>query len=102
MKLTKIYTRGGDEGQTSLGDGRRISKTHARIRAIGAIDDVNAAIGVTQAGSPNMVLAKVQQELFDLGADICVPEEGESKKEALRMTAEEVGALETEIDRNKL
>src|SRR5688500_20367140 len=77
VRLTKIYTRGGDAGQTSLGDGARVSKLDARIAAFGTVDEVNAALGVVLAGDcPDDlrdVLARVQNELFDVGADLSGP-----------------------------
>jgi cob(I)alamin adenosyltransferase len=100
VRLTKIYTRGGDAGETSLGDGSRVSKLDARIRAYGAVDELNATIGVVVAGecpeSIRSVLARVQNELFDLGADLSVPLEHEGR---LRVTQDLVDALETECDR---
>ena len=77
VRLTKIYTRGGDAGETSLGDGSRVSKLDERIAAYGAVDDLNAALGVVLAGECpeplREVLGRVQNELFDLGADLSVP-----------------------------
>jgi cob(I)alamin adenosyltransferase len=77
VRLTKIYTRGGDTGETSLGDGSRVSKLDGRIEAFGAVDELNAALGLVLAGDlPDElrgVIARVQNELFDLGADLSVP-----------------------------
>ena len=77
VRLTKIYTRGGDAGQTSLGDGSRVSKLDARIAAYGTVDELNAVVGVVVAGECPApigdVLLRVQNELFDLGADLSVP-----------------------------
>jgi len=99
VRLTKIYTRGGDEGETSLGDGSRVSKLDARIAASGTVDELNAAVGVVQAGDCpepiREVLARVQNELFDLGADLSVPMEREGR---LRVTQEQVDALERDCD----
>ncbi|HLG08800.1 MAG TPA: cob(I)yrinic acid a,c-diamide adenosyltransferase [Gaiellaceae bacterium] len=99
VRLTKIYTRGGDEGETSLGDGSRVSKLDARIAAFGTVDELNAAVGVVQAGDCpepiREVLARVQNELFDLGADLSVPMEREGR---LRVTQEQVDALERDCD----
>jgi cob(I)alamin adenosyltransferase len=77
-RLSKIYTRTGDQGTTGLGDGTRVAKTHARIQAHGAIDEANSAIGVVIAvpGIPDVVrelLVKIQHELFDLGSELAVP-----------------------------
>jgi cob(I)alamin adenosyltransferase len=100
VRLTKIYTRGGDEGLTSLGDGKRVSKLDARIAAFGAVDEVNSAVGVVLAGAcPNElreVLERVQNELFDLGADLSVPVEHEAR---LRVTQAQIDALERDCDR---
>ena len=100
VRLTKIYTRGGDAGETSLGDGARVSKLDARIAAFGAVDEVNAALGVLLAGEcPDElreVLERVQNELFDLGADLSVPIEHEAR---LRVTQAQVDALERDCDR---
>jgi cob(I)alamin adenosyltransferase len=101
VRLTKIYTRGGDAGETSLGDGSRVSKLDPRIAAFGAADEVNAALGLVLAadGCPPdiaVVLERVQNELFDLGADLSVPVEHEGR---LRVTQEHVGGLERDCDR---
>ena len=100
VRLTKIYTRGGDEGQTSLGDGARVSKLDARIAAFGTADEVNAALGIVLAGDcPDElreVLERVQNELFDVGADLSVPMEHEAR---LRVTQQQVDALERDCDR---
>jgi cob(I)alamin adenosyltransferase len=90
VRLTRIYTRGGDKGQTSLGDGSRVSKLDPRVAAMGDVDELNSLIG--WAGG----LDRVQNELFDLGADLSVPwVDGD---ERLRITEEAVDRLETEID----
>jgi cob(I)alamin adenosyltransferase len=100
VRLTKIYTRGGDAGETSLGDGSRVPKLDARIAAYGAVDELNAALGVVLAGDceeeTRVALARVQNELFDLGADLSVPFELERR---LRTTQEQVDALEADCDR---
>src|SRR6476619_6831890 len=100
VRLTKIYTRGGDAGETSLGDGSRVPKLDARIAAYGTVDELNAAVGVVVAGGcPDTireVLVRVQNELFDLGADLSVPIEHEAR---LRVTQEQVDRLEDECDR---
>jgi cob(I)alamin adenosyltransferase len=100
VRLTKIYTRGGDAGETSLGDGSRVSKLDARIAAYGTVDELNAAIGLALAGisSPSArdVLLRVQNELFDLGADLSVPTAREGR---LRVTQEQVDRLEADCDR---
>ena len=100
VRLTKIYTRGGDAGQTSLGDGTRISKLDLRIEAYGTVDELNAAVGLVLATDcPDAIrglLARVQNELFDLGADLSVPLENEAR---LRVTQEQVDELERDCDR---
>jgi cob(I)alamin adenosyltransferase len=77
VRLTRIYTRGGDQGETSLGDGSRVSKLDCRIGAFGTVDELNSAIGVVLAGDvPDVmreVLTRIQNELFDVGADLSVP-----------------------------
>jgi cob(I)alamin adenosyltransferase len=100
VRLTKIYTRGGDRGETSLGDGSRASKLDPRIGAYGAVDELNSLLGVALAGqlpaAIRAVLERVQNELFDVGADLSVPWEGEDDK--LRTTQEQVDALEADCD----
>ena len=100
VRLTKIYTRGGDAGETSLGDGSRASKLDARIAAYGTVDELNAAVGVVVAGgcpeTIREVLVRLQNELFDLGADLSVPIENAAR---LRVTQEQVDRLEDECDR---
>ena len=77
VRLTRIYTRGGDEGETSLGDGSRVSKLDCRIGAFGTVDELNAALGVVLAGElpddSRAPLTRIQNELFDVGADLSVP-----------------------------
>jgi cob(I)alamin adenosyltransferase len=90
VRLTRIYTRGGDKGKTSLGDGSRVSKLDPRVAAMGEVDELNSLLGV--AGG----LDRIQNELFDLGADLSVPfVEGD---ERLRVTDKAVSRLEEEID----
>ena len=100
VRLTKIYTRGGDTGETSLGDGSRVSKLDGRIEAFGAVDELNAALGVVLAGDlPDelrAVIARVQNELFDLGADLSVPAGVEGR---LRVEQSMVDRLEQDCDR---
>jgi cob(I)alamin adenosyltransferase len=105
VKLTRIYTRGGDKGQTSLGDGSRVAKQSPRVEAFGTVDEANAAIGLARLhvdGEADAMLARVQNDLFDLGADLCTPEEGrraaDKSRGALRIVASQVKRLETEID----
>lgn len=101
VKLTKIYTRGGDSGQTSLGDGARVSKTNLRVVAYGEVDEVNSVIGVARlstTGEADDMLSKIQNDLFDLGADLCTPEQVEPKYPPLRVIQDQVDRLENEID----
>jgi len=99
VRLTKIYTRGGDAGETSLGDGSRASKLDPRIAAYGAVDELNAAVGVVLAAecpaAIRAVLERVQNELFDLGADLSVPAGLEGR---LRVTQAQIDALERDCD----
>ncbi|HEX2059320.1 MAG TPA: ATP:cob(I)alamin adenosyltransferase, partial [Thermoanaerobaculia bacterium] len=84
VRLTKIYTRGGDRGETSLGDGSRVSKLDPRIAAYGDVDELNSLLGVVLAGELHgqmrEVLERVQNELFDLGADLSIPWAGDDGK----------------------
>jgi cob(I)alamin adenosyltransferase len=102
VKLTRIYTRGGDKGKTSLGDGARVAKQSLRVEAFGTVDEANAALGLARlhtAGDEDAMLARIQNDLFDLGADLCTPESGRRAAGALRIVAAQVKRLETEIDR---
>lgn len=94
VKLDKIYTRGGDRGETGLGDGSRVSKAGLRIAAIGAVDETNSAIGVARLHGSDAMLARLQNDLFDLGADLCTPDEAGG----LRISDTQVARLEREID----
>ncbi|MEZ6195505.1 MAG: cob(I)yrinic acid a,c-diamide adenosyltransferase [Planctomycetota bacterium] len=101
--LSKIYTRTGDDGTTALGDGSRVPKTHPRIAAYGTVDELGAVIGVAVAAGVEEgmadILRRVQNDLFDLGADLCVPRgEAEGEGERLRVKASQVARLESEID----
>ncbi len=100
VRLTRIYTRGGDEGETSLGDGSRVSKLDARIAAFGTTDELNSVLGLVLAGDcPEPLrapLERIQNELFDVGADLCVPLEVEGR---LRVAQSMVDDLEALCDR---
>jgi len=113
VKLTRIYTRGGDKGDTSLGDGSRVAKHDPRVEAYGTVDEANAAVGLARLhaeGEAEAMLARIQNDLFDLGADLCRPEEEESdrkgpekkanakKAASLRIVEAQVARLEREID----
>jgi len=102
VKLTRIYTRGGDRGETSLGDGGRVAKHDLRIAAYGTVDELNAAVGLARLhveGEADEALGRIQNDLFDLGADLCTPERENPKRPPLRVAETQVGRLETEIDR---
>lgn len=102
--LNKIYTRGGDGGQTALGDGTRVDKHSARVTAYGTVDELNATLGLARLHTEGILdqqLATIQNDLFDLGADLCRPDmdkDGEAEYPPLRMVAAQVDRLETEID----
>jgi len=102
VRLTRIYTRGGDKGKTSLGDGSRVAKQSLRVAAFGTVDEANAAIGLARlhvSGDEDAMLGRIQNDLFDLGADLCTPEGGARAAGALRIAAAQVKRLEGEIDR---
>lgn len=105
VKLNKIYTKTGDAGTTGLGTGERVSKDAARIAAYGTVDETNAAIGMVRiylgGGHQGLdsKLERIQNDLFDLGADLCVPDRGEPLPyEPLRMSQAQVDRIEAEID----
>lgn len=107
VELNRIYTRGGDAGQTSLGSGNRVAKHDLRVAAYGTVDETNGALGLARlhtADDPetDAMLARIQNDLFDLGADLCTPE-GDARSArkaegALRIVPEQVDRLEREID----
>jgi|SRR5690625_1272670 len=102
VQLTRIYTRGGDKGKTSLSDGTRVVKHDARVAAYGEIDEANAVIGLARQhtdGEIDTLLAQVQNDLFDLGADLATPDKEAPKFPPLRIQASQVTALEEAIDR---
>jgi cob(I)alamin adenosyltransferase len=103
--LNRIYTKTGDAGTTALGSGERVPKTSPRIAAYGTVDETNAQIGMVRVhlagANPDVdaMLLRIQNDLFDLGADLCVPDRGEKLPyEPLRMSDAQVKRLETEID----
>lgn len=101
VTLTKIYTRGGDKGQTSLGSGERVAKHDLRVAAYGTVDETNSVIGIARlhsSGEADDMLGRIQNDLFDLGADLCTPEGDERRNGALRVTDPQVERLEQEID----
>jgi cob(I)alamin adenosyltransferase len=104
VRLTRIYTRTGDKGDTGLATGERVRKTHARVEAYGAVDETNACLGIVRLHTKSdaeldPILARIQNELFDLGADLATPERGLPEGAvALRITEDQVKRLEREID----
>ena len=101
VTLNRIYTKTGDKGETALGDGTRLSKHSLRIQAFGTVDETNATIGLARLhteGAVDAMLARVQNDLFDLGADLCVPETAKRAEGRLRIADAQVERLEREID----
>ena len=101
VTLNKIYTKTGDSGQTGLGDGSRVSKASLRIAVIGAVDEANSAIGIARLdaqGDADAMLARIQNDMFDLGADLAAPEDGRKAEGRLRIAGAQVERLEHEID----
>lgn len=104
-RLSKIYTRTGDDGTTGLATGERVEKWNLRVESYGAVDETNSAIGVARLhadGDPDLaaMLGRIQNDLFDLGADLCVPKQPkEAPGSALRIVAAQVTTLEHAIDR---
>jgi len=102
--LNRIYTRTGDRGETALGDGTRVAKDDARVAAYGTVDEMNATVGLARlhaAGDMDAALAAIQNDLFDLGADLCRPHperDAEAEHPPLRVTQSQVDRLEREID----
>jgi cob(I)alamin adenosyltransferase len=103
--LNKIYTRTGDDGMTALGSGRRVAKYNLRVEAYGTLDETNATIGIarlyTKDGPPSLdaMLARIQNDLFDLGADLCFPDETKDARGRLQISDAQVARLESEIDK---
>ncbi len=106
VTLNRIYTRGGDKGQTSLGDGARVAKHSLRVEAYGTVDEANATIGLVrlhvavreEGDDTDAMLGRIQNDLFDLGADLCTPASSRKNAGALRIVAAQVKRLEREID----
>ncbi len=105
VKLTRIYTKGGDKGKTSLGSGQRVVKHHPRVGAYGTVDETNAAVGLARLHTADLadpvidaILSRAQNDLFDLGADLATPEVETPEFPPLRIVAEQVTRLEAEID----
>ena len=105
VTLSKIYTKTGDSGETSLGNGNRVAKHSLRVSAYGTVDETNATVGLaklyTESTLISTQLAVIQNDIFDLGADLCRPDhqkDAEAQYQPLRMTSNQVKRLETEID----
>ncbi|AUG54184.1 cob(I)yrinic acid a,c-diamide adenosyltransferase [Thalassospira marina] len=106
VQLTRIYTKSGDKGKTALGNGKRVAKNDIRVAAYGTVDETNAVIGVARLHSADdpetdAMLARIQNDLFDLGADLCTPGDGSDDnpdQPSLRITARQTERLEQEID----
>ena len=99
VKLDKIYTKGGDSGLTSLGDGKRIKKHSLRVRAYGEVDEVNSILGIVVCYCNEFlkkIILKVQNDLFDIGADLCIPS---LKKNKIKLNEQNIIFLEKEIDK---
>ncbi|MBT8455927.1 MAG: ATP:cob(I)alamin adenosyltransferase, partial [Alphaproteobacteria bacterium] len=102
--LNKIYTKTGDAGETALGNGARVAKHSMRVTAYGTVDEANATLGLARlhaTGDLDAKLAMIQNDLFDLGADLCTPDmekDAEAEYPPLRMTEAQVTRLEKEID----
>ena len=104
VKLNKIYTRTGDDGTTALGTGDRVAKYDLRVEAYGTVDETNATVGLARLHTGasyaklDEMLMRIKNDLFDLGADLCFPEEMKKGEAALRVTAAQIERLEAEID----
>jgi cob(I)alamin adenosyltransferase len=101
--LSKIYTRTGDDGTTALGSGRRVSKYDLRVEAYGTLDETNAVIGIARVHTKEQpaldaMLGRIQNDLFDLGADLCFPDDTKDARGRLTVTDSQVKRLESEID----
>jgi len=101
VKINRVYTRTGDDGRTALGDGARLPKFHIRVAATGSVDEANAFIGWAArhvSGSVRAILHRIQNDLFDVGADLCRPERSGLKVEPLRLDEAQVAWLEQTLD----
>lgn len=103
VQLTRIYTRSGDKGETSLGDGSRVSKDDLRVDSYGTVDEANSTVGLARLYSADLpdldaMLGRIQNDLFDLGADLCVPGGSSRDEGALRIVQSQIDRLEAEID----
>src|ERR1019366_7791638 len=101
VTLNRIYTKTGDGGETALGDGSRLPKYALRVRAMGAVDENNSALGIARLeteGDMDAMLSRIQNDLFDLGADLSAPEDGRKTEGRLRVSGVQVERLEREVD----
>ncbi|MEI9990528.1 MAG: cob(I)yrinic acid a,c-diamide adenosyltransferase [Rhizomicrobium sp.] len=101
VTLNRIYTKTGDTGETALGDGSRRPKNDPRVAAYGTVDEANCAVGLARlhtTGELDAMLSRIQNDLFDLGADLCAPEDGRRGGDRLRIAESQVERLEREID----
>ncbi len=101
VTLNRIYTKTGDTGETALGDGSRRPKYDLRVVAYGTVDEANCAVGLARlhtTGELDTMLSRIQNDLFDLGADLCAPEDGRRGGDRLRIAESQVERLEREID----
>jgi cob(I)alamin adenosyltransferase len=101
VKLNKIYTKTGDKGSTSLASGKRVSKDHYRIKAYGTVDELNSILGIVRVKASSKVkkiISDIQNDLFDLGADLATPEQKKYKFAPLRITENQVNRIEKSID----
>ncbi len=102
--LNRIYTKTGDAGETALGNGRRVSKTSARVHAYGTVDETNATVGLARLYAGDDLasrLSRIQNDLFDVGADLCRPDmerDADAEHAPLRVSEDQVSRLEAEID----
>jgi len=101
VKLNKIYTKTGDKGSTSLASGKRVSKDHYRIKAYGTVDELNSILGIVRIKASSKIkkiISDIQNDLFDLGADLATPEQKKYKFAPLRITENQVNRIEKSID----
>ena len=101
IKIDKVYTKGGDKGKTSLGNGERVDKSSTRVEAFGTVDEANAILGLLNieiTSAYKKTINRIQNDLFDLGADLCVPETKNLKYPPLRVSEKHVELLEKDID----
>ena len=101
IKIDKVYTKGGDKGKTSLGNGERVEKSSTRVEAFGTVDEANAILGLLKMEITSVhkkTINRIQNDLFDLGADLCIPEAKSLKYPPLRISEKHVELLERDID----